>query len=187
MNIFQSDDVFDFHKSNASILFALAGEAILDFQGFIELNLQAGRAILAESSESLQQMTPETSPTDWLAFSSHLLQSAGEKALSYQRHIGDIAASTRSGWMKIATAHHEQLSRDMQARIDHWVRHAPAGSQAVTVALKSALSTAGSAAEATCRSVQGAIEVVQRNVSVLATPASGQTVLPAGGRTEKKD
>ena len=186
MNVFQSDDVFDFHKSNASILFALAGEAILDFQGFVELNLQAGRAILAESSESLQQMTPETSPTDWLAFSSHLLQSAGEKALSYQRHIGDIAAATRSRWARIAVARHEQFSRDAQTCIDHWVRHAPAGSEAVAIGLRSALSTAGSAAGANCRSVKGAIEATP-NVSVAATRATGQAALQAGEHTEKED
>ncbi|HKR39596.1 MAG TPA: TIGR01841 family phasin [Paraburkholderia sp.] len=187
MNDFQSDDIFDVYKSNALTLFALAGEALQGFGKLAELNLQVGRAILAESGEGLQQMTPGTSRMDWLAFPSHFAQSAGGKALSYQRHIGDIAASTRSGWMKIATAHHEQLSRDMQARIDHWVRHAPVGSQAAAIALKSALSTASRAAEATRKSVQGAIEMAQRNVSVLATPASGQAVLQAGGRTEKKD
>jgi len=186
MNGFQSDDLFDFHKSSALTLFALAGEAFQGFGKLDELNLQVGRAILAETRESLQQMTPGRSRTDWLAFAVHFVQSAGDKALSYQRHIGDIAASTRSAWAKIATAHHEQLSRDMQTRIDRWVSQAPAGSQAVTVALQSALSTAGSSAEAICRSVQGAIDVAP-TVSVLATPASGQTVLPAGGRTEKKD
>ena len=186
MNALLSDDPFQFNKSNALIFFALAGEAFQGFEKLAALNLQVGRAIVAESSESLQQMAPGTSHTDWLAFAVHFVQSAGDKALSYQRHIGDIAASTRSGWAKIATAHHEQLSRDMQTRIDRWVSQAPTGSQAVTVALKSALSTAGSSAEAICRSVQGAIDVAP-TVSVLATPASGQTVLPAGGRTEKKD
>ena len=186
MNGFQSDDLFDLHKFNALTLFALAGEALQGFGKLAELNLQVGRAILAESREGLQQMTPGTSRMDWLALPSHFAQSAGEKALSYQRHIGDIAAATRSGWARIAVARHEQFSRDAQTCIDHWVRHAPAGSEAVAIGLRSALSTAGSAAGANCRSVKGAIEATP-NVSVAATRATGQAALQAGEHTEKED
>jgi phasin family protein len=134
--VFQSDDLLDLHKSNASTVLALDGEILLGFQRLAELNLQVGCAILVESSESLQQMSPGTSRTDWLAFPFHFVQSAGEKALSYQRHIGDIAAATQSGCSNIATARHEQFCCDVQSYIEHWLRRAPGGAEVVAMGLK---------------------------------------------------
>ncbi|WP_168787396.1 TIGR01841 family phasin [Paraburkholderia aromaticivorans] len=185
MNGFPSDDLFQIHKSNALTLFALAGEAFQGFQKIAELNLQIRRSVLAESGTRLQEMKADTTRTDWLASMSRFAQSAGEKALPYQRDFVDIAASTRSGLAKIADAHYEQLTRDAQTRIDNWVRHAPAGSEAAAIALKSTFSTAGSTAETVRKTVQSAIEVAQGNVSVLAARASGQAAPQSGAGTEK--
>ena len=98
------------------------------FRRLRNLNLQVGRSVLAESVTRFQEMKPDTIHTDGLASPSRFAQSAGEKALSYQRHVGDIAAATQSGLAKIAEAHYEQFTRDAQTRIDNWVEHAPAGS-----------------------------------------------------------
>jgi phasin family protein len=184
MNAFPSDDLFHFHRSNALTFFALTSEAFQGFQKLAELNLQVRRSVLAESSTRLHEIKPDTTRTDWLAFPSRFAQSAGEKALSYQRHVGDIATATQSGLAKIADVHYEQFTRDAQTRIDNWVTHAPAGSEAVAIALKSAFSTASSTAEMVRKSVQSAIEVAQGHVSVLAERASGQAAPESGARTE---
>lgn len=185
MNAFPSDDLFQLHKSHALTLFALAGEAFQGFQRIAELNLRVGRSVLAESGTRLQEMKPDTTRTDWLANPSRFAQSAGEKVQSYQRHIGDIAAATQSGLAKIADAHYEQFTRDAQTCIDNWVKHAPAGSEAAAIALKSAFSTANSTAETVRKSVQSAMEVAQGNVAVLAARASGQAAAQSGARREK--
>jgi len=122
MNALLSDDPFQFNKSNALIFFALAGEAFQGFQKLAELNLQVGREVLAESGARLREMNPDTIRMDWQALPSPCFaQSAGEKALSYQRHIGEIAAETQAGLAKIAAAQQEQFTRAVQIRTGHGV------------------------------------------------------------------
>jgi phasin family protein len=159
MNAFSSDDLFQFHRSNALTFFDVAGETLQGFQRIAELNLQAGRFVLVESGTRLQEMKPNTTRIDWLAVPSRFAQSAGEKALSYQRGFGDIVAASQAALAKIADAHAEQCTRDAQTHIDNWIRQAQAGSQAVAIALRPALSPASGTAETVCKSVQSAIEV----------------------------
>jgi phasin family protein len=86
MSAFSSDERTQFYKSTVSIFFSLVSETFEGAQKLAELNLQAGRSILAEGVAHLQEMKPDTASTNWLASPLRLLQSAAEKTLSYQLH-----------------------------------------------------------------------------------------------------
>jgi phasin family protein len=185
MNAFSSEELMQFYKSNVSIFFSLASEAFEGAQKLAELNLQAGRSVLAESVARLHEMKPDTSSADWLASPLRLAQSAAGKTLSYQQHVNDIALEVQSASSRIVEAQYDQFSRDVQARIDNWARHAPAGSETAVIALKSAFSTASDAAETVRKSVRSVVEVAQANVSAMAARANGNAASQPGARAGK--
>jgi phasin family protein len=180
MNEFPSEDLMQFYKSNVSTFFSLANEAFEGTRKLAELNLQAGRSVLAESVARLQETKPETASADWLASPLRVAQSAAGKTLSYQQHVHDIAVATQSASAKIIDAQYNQCSRDVLARIDNWAKHAPAGSETAVVAVKSAFSTASDAAETVRKSVRSVVEAAQANVSAMAAGA-GRNVAPQSG------
>jgi phasin family protein len=185
MNEFSSEDLTQFYKSNVSTFFPLASEAFEGVQKLAELNLQAGCSALAECVVRLQEMKPDAAGADWLASPLRLVQSAAEETLSYQLHVHDIAVATRSASAKILDAQYDHFSRDVLARIDNWARHAPAGSEAVVVAVKSAFSTASNATETVRKSVRSVIEVAQANVSAMVAGASRNAASQSGGLAGK--
>lgn len=185
MNEFSSEDLMQFYKSHISTFFSLASEAFEGVQKLAELNLQAGRSVLSESTARLQEVKPDTASADWLASPLLLVQSAAGKTLSYQQHVHDIAVAIQSASSKIVEAQYDQFSRDVLSRIDNWARHAPAGSETAVIALKSAFSTASDAAETVRKSVRSVVEVAQANVSAMAAGASRNAAAQPGARAGK--
>jgi phasin family protein len=184
MNAFSSDDLTQFYKSNVLTFFSLANEAFEGAQKLAGLNLQAGRTVLAESVERLRELKPDTMGSAWLASPLRLVQSAAGKTLSYQQHVHEIAIATQSASAKIIDAQYDQFSRDVLARVDSWAKHAPAGSEATVVAVKSAFSTASDAAETVRKSVHSVVETAQANVSAMAAAASRNAASQSGGRAK---
>ena len=64
MSAFSSDERTQFYKSTVSIFFSLVSETFEGAQKLAELNLQAGRSILAEGVAHLQEMKPDTASTN---------------------------------------------------------------------------------------------------------------------------
>lgn len=182
MNEFSSEDLTHFYKSNISTLFSLASEAFEGAQKLAELNLRAGRTVLAESVAHLREMKPDTASAERRPSLLHVVQSAAGKTLSYQLHVYDIAVATQSASAKIVNAQYDQFSGDVLARIDTWARHMPAGSETAVVVVKSAFSTAINAAETVRKSVHSVVEAAQANVSAMAAGASGNAASQPGTR-----
>ncbi|MEZ2311883.1 phasin family protein [Paraburkholderia sp. RCC_158] len=179
---FSSEDLMQFYKSTFSTFFSLASEAVEVAQKLAELNLQAGHTVLAESVARLRETKPDAARAEWLASPLCLVQSAARKTLSYQQHVNAIGVATQSASAKIIDAQYDRFSRDVQARIDRWAKHAPTGSETAVVAVKSAFSTAIDTAETVRKSVRAMVEAAQANVSAMAAAASQNVASQSGGR-----
>ncbi|HZZ02335.1 TIGR01841 family phasin [Paraburkholderia sp.] len=182
MNQFPSEDLMQFYKSTVSTFFSLANAAFEGAQKLAELNLQAGHTVLAENVARLRETKPDAAGAEWLASPLNVVQSAVGKTLAYQQHVNAIAVAAQSASSKIIDAQYDQFSRDVQARIDSWARHAPAGSETAVIAVKSAFSTASNTAETVRKSVRSVVEAAQANVSAMAADASRKVASQSGGR-----
>lgn len=186
MNEFSSDDLMQFYGSNVSTFFTLANEAFAGVQKLAELNLQAGRSVLAESVARLQEVSPDTASADWLASPVRVAQAAAAMTLSYQQQVREIAVAVQSASAQVIDAQFDQFNRDVLARIDNWAKHAPAGSEAAVVAVKAAFSTAGNSAQAVQAArklVHSVVAAAQANVSAIAAVAGPKPVSRSGAWT----
>ncbi|MDR8400407.1 TIGR01841 family phasin [Paraburkholderia sp. USG1] len=182
MDQFPFENLMQFYKSTASTFFSLANEAVEGVQKLAELNLQAGHTVLAESVTRLRETLPDAAGAAWLASPLHLAQSAAGKTLAYQQHVNAIAVATQSASAKIIDAQYDQFGLDLQAGIDSWAKHAPAGSETVVIAVKSTFSTASNTAETVRKSVRSVVEAAQANVSAVAAGVSRNVAPQSGAR-----
>ncbi|MGF6720913.1 phasin family protein [Paraburkholderia sp. GAS41] len=186
MNEFSSEDLMQFYGSNVSTFFTLANEAFTGVQKLAELNLQAGRSVLAEGAARLQEVRPETASADWWASPLRAAEAAAAMTLLYQQHVRDIAVAVQSASAQVVEAQFDQFNRDVMARIDSWAKHAPAGSETAVVAVKAAFSAAGNSAQAVQAArklVHSVVAAAQANVSTMAAATGPNPVSRSGAWT----
>jgi hypothetical protein len=92
-------------------------------------------------------------------------QSTVEKAQSYWRHVYEILSGTQAEFTEILIAQFKRCQHDFQAFVDNLATNAPAGSEAVLSAWKSAIETANATFETTQKATKQVVERAESNVS----------------------
>ncbi|MDN7584155.1 TIGR01841 family phasin [Burkholderia orbicola] len=182
MSVFAPEKLAADYQSGIAAWFAIARPAIHGFEAVVELNLQAARTALEEYEDKLKNAFNANNPAAGFAQQVAAPQEAAGKAVSYGRHLFDIAVSTQSEWAKVAQAQYEQNDKRLKDVLGELSKHAPAGSAPVVAALNSALSAASAAADSVRAATGQAIEAAQSGfdaVSETATRDAKQTAAAA--------
>ncbi|WP_205193548.1 TIGR01841 family phasin, partial [Burkholderia sp. LMG 13014] len=108
MSVFAPEKLNAEYQSGIAAWFAIARPAIQGFEAVVELNLQAARTALEEYEDKLKNAFNSSNPAAGFAQQVAAPQEAAGKAVSYGRHLFDIAVSTQSEWAKVAQAQYEQ-------------------------------------------------------------------------------
>ncbi|MEZ0605686.1 phasin family protein [Paraburkholderia sp. IW21] len=188
MSVFTPEQLVATHQANLATLFAFTDQAFQGYQKLVELNLQAVRSTLAEGQENWQEALSGKTPVELFARQASQAQPVAEKALSYSRHLVDIASVTQVELAKVAQAQYEQHTRRTQALVDGLVRNAPGGTEVTTAVLNSAWLTAGLTWETARKAAAQAIEMVQGNLAATTAAATkaGQHAAAQGARATKQ-
>ena len=101
------------------------------------------RTALEEYEDKLKNAFNSSNPAVGFAQQVAVPQEAAGKAVSYGRHLFDIAVSTQAEWAKVAQAQYEQNDKRLKDVLGELSR--AAGSAPVVAALNSALSAATAA------------------------------------------
>ncbi|WP_420995579.1 phasin family protein [Cupriavidus sp. 30B13] len=181
MFVFSSEQFAEAQKANLANLFALTNTAFDGFQKLAELNLQAARSSIAESQDNIQAALSGRDLRDVFTTQGTLTQPAADKALSYVRHVYEIASETQAELTKAVEAQYEQHNRRVQTFVDTFVKNAPAGSEAITALLKSTVAAANNTYESVQKASKQAAETVKSNFEASTAAASG-----AGSRRTAK-
>ncbi|CAE6767583.1 hypothetical protein R70006_03791 [Paraburkholderia domus] len=166
-------------KAGFETTFGLLSKAFEAIEKLVELNVQAFKSTLAESQEILAKAFAAKEPQELFALPATQTQPAIEKAQSYWRHVYEIASSTQAEFAATAEAQLKQRQNDAQALVDSLAKNAPAGSEAVLSAWKSALATAsetvGSAYRAAQEATKQVVEIAENNVSAASAASAEST------------
>src|ERR1700684_2903455 len=134
-------------KANFETLFGLTTKAFEGVEKLVELNLQVVKSTLAESQENAQRALSVKDAQELLALQANLAQPVAEKALSYGRHLYEIASSTQAEFARVAEAQFEDQTRKTQTLVENVAKNAPAGSETAVSMMKSAIAAANSTYE----------------------------------------
>lgn len=177
-------------ESQLAMFNSLAAKAFDSMEKVIELNINATKASIDESSATAKQLLAAKDPQEFFALTTAQAQPSTEKALAYTRHLAGIASSTQAEFTKAAEAQIAESSRKVTAFVDELAKNAPAGSENAFTAFKSILGNASAGYEQLSKTTKQAVETMEANMNNATTQftqAATQAVekTAAAARTKK--
>lgn len=142
------------------------------------LNLNTARALIADNANTAGALFAAKDPQSLFALQSSLAKPAFEKATAYSRSVYEILSQSSNGLSQIVEGQTAELKKNFSAAIDQSLKNAPAGSEGVVVAIKSALAAAGSAYDNMTNAAKQATATIEANVAS-ATAATGKLIAKA--------
>ncbi|SDE33684.1 TIGR01841 family phasin [Paraburkholderia lycopersici] len=161
------------YQAGVAAFFALAKPIVEGMQAVTDLNVQAGKAALAESEATLKGALQSSNPVEFFAQQIGASQQAAAKAMSYGRHLVDIATTTQNEWMQVAQANSGEQEQRFKAFSEGFTQHAPIGSEAFIAAMNSTFAAVNNAAETMRGVTRQAIETAQSGFQNVAASAQG--------------
>ncbi len=170
-----AEQVIAAQKANVETLFGLTQKAFEGVERMLELNMQATRAALADTSQNTQALLSVKDAQELMALQASLMQPLAEKTAAYSRQLCEIAAGTGSEFTKFAENQGAEAQQKFMAVVDNVARNAPAGSETAVAVMKNAVNSANNAVETVQRAVRQATEVAQSNFNAMSDNALAAT------------
>ena len=171
-------------EAQMAMITALTGKAMESVEKLVDLNMNAVKASLEESSMAARQLMAAKDPQEFLAMTSAQTQPSNEKAMAYSRHLAAITQDTQAEFTKAAEAQIAETNKKIMALIDEVSKNAPAGSEQMIAMMKSALGNANAGYEQLTKTTKQAVEALEGNLNS-AVSQMNQAAEKATPRTKK--
>ncbi|WP_321964481.1 TIGR01841 family phasin [Paraburkholderia sp. J7] len=164
------------YQAGVAAFFALTKPVFQGVQAVIDLNVQASKAAIAESEATLKGALQSGNPSEFLTQQIGASQQAAAKAMSYGRHLVDIATTTQNELIQAAQVQSGEQEQRFKAFSEGLTQNAPVGAESFIAAMNSTFAAVNNAAETLRGVTRQAIETAQSNFQNVA--ASVQEAAP---------
>jgi len=154
-------DLITAQRANVDTLFAVTGKVFDGVESIVDLNLQVAREGLAEAAELTTAAMSATDAQELLPLQTGVLQPATEKAANYSRRLFEIATATNAEVTKLAESAAARVQEQFTAAVGDAVSNTPAGDDAVSTLIKSAVAAANDAYATMQRAALQAVSAVE--------------------------
>ena len=182
MSFLTAEQVLAAQKANVETLFGLTQKAFEGVEKLVELNLQVAKTALTEAADNTRAVLSVKDAQELLALQQNLMQPTAEKALSYGRHVYEIAASVNADVTKVAEHQFVDAQKKVGSMVDSLVKNAPAGTENAATLVKSAMAAANNAIESVQKAAKQAAEVAEANFQAMTTTAVKSAQAPSRAR-----
>ncbi|MES2402230.1 MAG: phasin family protein [Pseudomonadota bacterium] len=170
-----AEQIMASHKANIETLFGLTHKAFEGVEKLVELNVQATKAALAETSNHAQAVMGVKDAQELMALQAGLVQPLAEKTAAYSRHLYDIASAAGADLGKTFEAQTADAQKKVMGLVDNATKNAPAGSETAVAVMKSAVAAANNAFESMQKAVKQASDMAEANFNTVAASAVSAT------------
>jgi len=160
----------------------LTNKAFSSIAQLVELNVNAAKASLEQSTATAQRLMAAKDPQEFFALSTQNPPSA-ETAIAYSRNLASIATAAQAEFSRTAEAQIAETTRKVTALIEDIAKNAPPGSENAIAMLKSAITNANAAYEQMKNTTRQATDTMGANVTNVVNQFS-QAAEKATGRTK---
>jgi len=171
MTTFNLDTLLAAQKAAALEAQNLATTAFAGFEKLVALNMGLARAALTQTTPDLVSTLGAKNPTDALAAQTSLVKPLAEQAIAYSRSVYAIATDVSAELGKVADAKAAETQKQLDAAVDALSKNAPAGSESLVTAYKTALSASQNAIAMAKSSALKAVEMADKQATQLADTA----------------
>ena len=146
-------------------LMTIAAGSLDTTERLAALNLNTARAAMEDGAAAVSALFGAKDPQALIALQATLAKPAVERAMAYSRSVYEILSQSSNGLTKIAEGQAAEIKKTFSAAIDQSLKNAPAGSEAVVTAVKSAIAAADSAYNNMAKAAKQATETIEANVA----------------------
>jgi phasin family protein len=150
-------------ESQFAMLTALTTKTFEGMEKLVDLNINAAKATLEESSTAARQLLSAKDAQEFFSLTAAQAQPSAEKALSYGRQLASIAAGAGAEFSKAAESQIVEANRKVISLVDEVSKNAPAGSESFVAAMKTAISNANAGYEQFSKTTKQAVEAMESN------------------------
>jgi phasin family protein len=152
-------------ESQFALFSSLTAKTFDGMEKLVQLNLNTARAAMAEQSSAARQLMSAKDPQEFFQLSAAQAQPAAEKVVAYNRQVAAIASGTGAEFSKAAEGQIVEANRKVIALVDEVSKNAPAGSETLVAAMKTAISNANAGYEQFSKTTKQAVETIEGNVN----------------------
>lgn len=164
-------------QAQMNTLFGFGAKAVESVEKMIELNLQASKAMLADSAEYTKSLLSAKDAQEFLKVQTAFVQPLAEKSAAYSRHLYDIAAGANAELTQAAEAQAASAQKQFASAVEAAAKNVPQGGEAAVAAVKNAMTGANTAFEQVQKVVKQATDMAESNFkAVTATAAKAAKV-----------
>jgi phasin family protein len=168
------------NKASVDTLFGLSHKAFAGIEKLVELNMTAAKAAMSDNQDHALMSVKDVQ--ELMGLQAGYLQPLSEKAVSFSRHMYEIATSTGSEFTKAVEDKAAETQKTVSNLVDSAVKNAPAGSETAVAMVKSAIAASQSAIESVQKAVKQATEAAESNMHAMAA----STVATAAPKASRK-
>ena len=158
------ENLSEAQKQNIGAMMKLSQKAFEGIEKMVDLQLNAARASLQETSEKFKALMSVKDASDVMNINKEMATPSAEKALAYSRTIYDIASQTSGEVQRLIDAQIAEANKKLVDALDEFAKSAPAGSESVVAMMKSSLTAANSAYETANKAARQVVEMAERNM-----------------------
>lgn len=128
------------------------------------LNLSTARSAFDDGVAFAKAAAAAKDPKALLALNLGLLNPSAEKVVAYAKALGDIGTQTKDELAKLYEAEAAALTANLNSTLEGLFKNAPAGSEPVVSAVKTAIANATSAYEGATKAAKQVAEAAQASL-----------------------
>jgi len=175
MSFFETDKLTNVQKSGIELLQQINAKLLDSADELGKLQFQVLRASTETQFESLKKLTEARDPQSFADWQASFAQPAvqAERLLDFNRQVYDLITKTQAEITKLAERQVEEGTKNVQDLVEKFAKNAPAGTEPVVAALRSAVETAGNVYESTQKTAKQVVEIAENGIAA-ATSAANQ-------------
>jgi phasin family protein len=180
-----ADRLVALNKSQVETGFAAIGLAVQGWEQWVDLNLEAGRALLRESVEQSRALVAAEDGAAWKSWSTGLAQRHWERSYGYSRNVYDILVGTGTAIGEVLEQKLLDSSQDWMEMIESATVNSPVvQSEATVLAVKSAMANATAVIEGISKAARQAAGNADTTVKAAAAATAEAVIATAGKKVQ---
>ncbi|GIZ51251.1 phasin family protein [Noviherbaspirillum aridicola] len=152
-------------QAQTNMLTAFFSQVLENAEQVAELNLNAAKTSLEDTTITLKQLLSARDPQEFFSLTAAQAQPAAAKAIAYGRGLAGIASNAQAEMTRTAEEQFAQAGRLVSELVDDVSRNAPAGTENVVALFKTAIGNASAGYEQFNKNSRQAAEVVEANIN----------------------
>jgi len=161
-----------FGKSQLETILQTVEFASDHLEKFTDVQVKAAKAAYADGLKTVKHLTTLKDVSEVAAYSSGLAQPALDKTTDYAKSVYEVVATAQASLASMVEAQVAEFNKTMVFTLDTALKSAPAGSEGVVSAAKSAIHSANTVYESIVKAAKQMAAITEANVAAITSQAA---------------